>query len=92
LGRWDVGVRAPRLPRPTAESLFEDRAELLLVIELAEPVEKRVETAKIKGCMVVCEFTDARDDRSDDIQACVRALRVEKQFARARRPLDLCQC
>lgn len=57
-------------------------------MELAEPLEERVETAKINGCMVVCEFTDARDDRSDDIQACVRALRVEEQFARARRPLD----
>lgn len=78
-GRWDVGVRDARLPRPTAESLLEDGPELLLVMDVVEAVEERVETAKINGWMVVCEFTDARDP-TDDIQACERrASRVEEE-------------
>ena len=56
-------------PNPTAESRF-DRPLLALDIEIAE-VECLFEQPNINGCILLCEVTEARADRSD-IQSCVR--------------------
>lgn len=67
-GRCDADALTPRLPRPTAESLFDERVEFVLASELAEPVEERCDP-RINGWIVLCELTETRG--RSDIQACV---------------------